>query len=27
MVNDHLIDCYCHETCGKNHNKPRLKVK
>lgn len=27
MVNDHLVDCHCHETCGKSHRKPRLKVK
>ena len=27
MVNDHLVTCFCHETCGGNHRAPRLKVK
>ena len=27
MVNDHLVDCYCHETCGKARRSPRFKVK
>ena len=27
MVNDHLVTCFCHETCGGKHRKPRLKVK
>lgn len=27
MVNDHLVTCHCHETCGGNPRKPRLKVK
>ena len=27
MVNDHLVSCFCHETCGGQHRKPRLQVK
>ena len=27
MVNDHLVTCFCHESCGKAHRAPRLKVK
>ncbi|MFL4998320.1 MAG: DNA-3-methyladenine glycosylase I, partial [Microvirga sp.] len=27
MVNDHLVTCFCHETCSGQHRKPRLKVK
>ena len=27
MVNDHLVTCFCHETCAGNHRAPRLKVK
>jgi DNA-3-methyladenine glycosylase I len=27
MVNDHLVDCHCHATCGKTERKPRLKKK
>jgi DNA-3-methyladenine glycosylase I len=27
MVNDHLVECHCHATCGKSARKPRLKVK
>jgi DNA-3-methyladenine glycosylase I len=27
MVNDHLVTCHCHETCGKLTRKPRLKTK
>lgn len=23
MVNDHLVTCHCHETCGKQMRKPR----
>jgi len=23
MVNDHLVTCHCHETCGKQTRKPR----
>jgi DNA-3-methyladenine glycosylase I len=23
MVNDHLVSCHCHETCGKLKRKPR----
>ena len=26
MVNDHLVDCHCHATCGKTQRKPRLKA-
>jgi DNA-3-methyladenine glycosylase I len=24
MVNDHLVTCHCHETCGRQTRKPRL---
>jgi DNA-3-methyladenine glycosylase I len=24
MVNDHLVTCHCHETCGQLKRKPRL---
>ena len=24
MVNDHLVSCHCHETCGHRQRKPRL---
>src|ERR687890_665243 len=27
MVNDHLVDCHCHATCGKTQRKPRVKAK
>jgi len=27
MVNDHLVTCFCHETCAGKHRAPRLKVK
>jgi DNA-3-methyladenine glycosylase I len=27
MVNDHLVDCHCHATCGKTQRKPRLKAR
>ncbi|MGB8400953.1 DNA-3-methyladenine glycosylase I, partial [Bradyrhizobium sp.] len=27
MVNDHLVTCFCHESCGEKHRFPRLKVK
>jgi DNA-3-methyladenine glycosylase I len=27
LVNDHLVDCFCHETCGKTQRTARLKVK
>jgi DNA-3-methyladenine glycosylase I len=27
MVNDHLVTCHCHETCGKAKRPTRLKVK
>jgi len=27
MVNDHLVTCFCHESCGKAHRAPRLKIK
>ncbi|HEU4806274.1 MAG TPA: DNA-3-methyladenine glycosylase I [Nitrobacter sp.] len=26
MVNDHLVTCHRHETCGKQTRKPRLKT-
>jgi DNA-3-methyladenine glycosylase I len=27
MVNDHLVSCFCHDTCGGKQRGPRLKVK
>ena len=27
MVNDHLVTCFCHETCGQQPRAPRLKAK
>jgi DNA-3-methyladenine glycosylase I len=27
MVNDHLVACFCHQTCGGKPRAPRLKVK
>jgi DNA-3-methyladenine glycosylase I len=27
MVNDHLVTCFCHETCSGKRRTPRLKVK
>jgi DNA-3-methyladenine glycosylase I len=27
LVNDHLFDCFCHQTCGKTQRARRLKVK
>jgi DNA-3-methyladenine glycosylase I len=27
MVNDHLVTCFCHQTCAGKHRIPRLKVK
>jgi DNA-3-methyladenine glycosylase I len=27
MVNDHLVNCYCHDTCAGKKRTPRLKVK
>ena len=27
MVNDHLVTCFCHETCSGKHRSPRLKIK
>jgi DNA-3-methyladenine glycosylase I len=27
MVNDHLVTCFCHETCAGKKRAPRLKVK
>jgi len=27
MVNDHLVTCHCHETCGKAKRPARMKVK
>jgi DNA-3-methyladenine glycosylase I len=26
IVNDHLVACFCHETCGGRHRPPRLKA-
>ena len=27
MVNDHLVACHCHDTCGKMKKPPRVKAK
>ena len=27
MVNDHLVTCFCHETCAGKNRKPRLGIK
>jgi len=27
LVNDHLVDCFCHAACGKTQRARRLKVK
>ena len=27
MVNDHLVTCFCHKTCGGKPRAPRLKPK
>ena len=27
LVNDHLVNCFCHTTCGKTQRTARLKVK
>jgi DNA-3-methyladenine glycosylase I len=27
MVNDHLVSCFCHESCAAKQRSPRLKVK
>jgi DNA-3-methyladenine glycosylase I len=27
MVNDHLVDCFCHDSCGKSRRTPRLKLE
>src|SRR5580692_7599686 len=27
MVNDHLVTCFCHESCAGKRRSPRLKVK
>jgi DNA-3-methyladenine glycosylase I len=27
MVNDHLVSCFCHDSCAAKHRSPRLKVK
>ncbi|MBV9980813.1 DNA-3-methyladenine glycosylase I [Bradyrhizobium sp.] len=27
MVNDHLVDCFCYETCGRSRRALRLKHK
>src|SRR5260370_40156882 len=27
MVNDHLVTCFCHETCSRKLRSPRLKAK
>ena len=27
MVNDHLVSCFCHDTCGGKQRGPRLQVR
>ena len=27
MVNDHLVTCFCHQTCGAKLRRPSLKTK
>jgi DNA-3-methyladenine glycosylase I len=27
MVNDHLVTCFCHDTCAGKHRSPRLKIQ
>ena len=27
MVNDHLVTCFCHDSCAGKRRSPRLKVK
>src|SRR6201999_4102789 len=27
MVNDHLVTCFCHESCAGKRRSPRLKIK
>ena len=27
MVNDHLVTCFFHDSCGKKPRSPRLKAK
>jgi len=27
IVNDHLVSCFCHESCGGKRRSPRLKIK
>lgn len=27
LVNDHLVDCFCHQTCGTTQRTARLKAK
>jgi DNA-3-methyladenine glycosylase I len=27
MVNDHLVSCFCHESCSGKLRKPRIKSK
>jgi len=27
LVNDHLVDCFCHETCSKTQRPARLKAR
>ena len=27
MVNDHLVSCFCHESCAEKPRSPRVKVK
>jgi len=27
MVNDHLVTCFCHESCAGQRRTPRLKAK
>ena len=27
LINDHLVTCFCHGTCGAKPRTPRLKAK
>jgi DNA-3-methyladenine glycosylase I len=27
LVNDHLVSCFCHESCAAKRRSPRLKAR
>jgi len=27
LVNDHLVTCFCHDTCALKHRPPPPKIK